>query len=206
MKIVVFGGNEENLGGVLSSGLENCLSLSRRTKPSLDVIDPYSVDVTIERERPEAIIFAAIMYPELKCLGTIKDWEDINALLDTKIKGCYIVLNAAINYGVKHFIVMAGSAVSKDPQLCHFTIVNSALWGMIQFATQHTFLDAYYLEMGVVLPSRIGEQYLGALSLEQQIGVRAAAITPCAIVQSVKSIFAGHYSRGARVVLNKGGV
>jgi hypothetical protein len=206
MKTLILGGNNTSLGGILASGLDDCAALSRRTHPSVDITDPLSVEAIIRDQQPESIIFAAMTQVEPRCLGVVEDWEELNRFLDTKIKGGYITLNAAVKYEVKRLIMLAGSAVSSDPRLSHFTVVNGALQGMVQFADQHTSLEVYYVEMGIVLPSRAGEAYLESLSPEQREMACASAIPPQDVLTGVQDILAGKYPKGTRVILNKGNV
>lgn len=205
-KTVIIGGNSENLGAILADRLRECVCLSRRTQPSIDALDPNTVYTAFEREKPETVICAATVYPDPidKQLGSIDDWEDINQLIDVKIKGAYITLNAAVRYGVKNFIFMAGSEVSGDPHFCYFTVANGALWGMTRFANRHTDVNVYYLELGVVLPSRTGERYLSSLACEQKKPARLAAISPSDVVNCVQDIIDEKYPRGMRIVLNNG--
>ncbi len=206
MKTIILGGNKENLGGALADGLGDCLALSRRTQPSIDVLHPHSIEGLIQREKPETLIFTAMAYPDQspKPLGDIENWEEMNRFFDTKVKGCFITINLAVRHRVRRFVVIAGSHLSGDSRLCHFATVNNALWGLVQFVTKHTSLDAYYLEMGVVLPSKIGARYLESLAPEEREGVCSGAIAPQDLVRCVKNILADHYPRGTRVVLNKG--
>jgi hypothetical protein len=207
-KILILGGNSNNLGGETSKVIDGCALYSRSTQPALDLLDFHQVNRVFEYEKPEVAIYMAAIFPDLtgKKLGAIDNWHEIDDLLDIKIKGGYIALNAAVRWGVKTFIFMAGSALSSDSRFCHFTVVNGALWSLVQFATLHALIDAYYLEMGMVLPSNMGKLHLSQTAQEEALEAQRASISPRDVSSSIDKIILGQYPRGSRVVINKGDI
>jgi hypothetical protein len=207
-KILVLGGNSNNLGDAIAKTIDDCALYSRRTQPALDLLYYHQVNEVIKNEKPEAIVHMAAIFPELidKKLGTIDNWHEIDALLDVKIKGGYIAMDAAVRWGVKTFIFMAGSALSSDSRFCHFTVANGALWSLVQFATLHTPIDAYYLEMGMVLPSNMGKLHLSQTAQGEALEAQRASISPRDVSGSIEKIILGQYPRGSRIVINKGNI
>ena len=205
--VLVFGGSPGSVGAYIAARLPGCVRLSRSTVPGVDVLSSESVQEAIERERPHTIISAAMVYPDPveKELGSITGWGSIHLLLDTKIQGAYHIVDAAVSLSVKRVILLAGTAISKDPRLCHFTIVNGALWSLACFANEHTSLDVYYLEMGLISPGRTCNHYLKSLNEHDRGSAIASAITPDDVVAKIRDIVNGTCPRG-RIVLNKDNV
>lgn len=207
-KILILGGNSNNLGGAIERAIGDCSLYSRSTRPALDLFDAKQVNRVFERERPEVVVHMGAVFPNLKDkkLGTIQDWDEINSLLDAKIKGGYISLDAAVRWKAKIFIFMAGAALSGDSRFCHFTVANGALWSLVRFATRHTSIDAYYLEMGMILPSNMGKRHLEEMAPEDKLEARRTSISPENVADSLAMIIGGKYPRGSRVVINKGNI
>jgi hypothetical protein len=209
--ILVLGGGQESVGAYIAYRLSDCTTLSRSTIPSIDVLDPDLVREIVKRECPRTIIFAPVTYqdqtgqdPRVEKLGSIVEWQSIYLILDTKIRGAYHTVDIAVALGVENVIFLAGAEVSGDPQFCHFTIMNGALWGLTRFASRHTPLNVYYLEMGFVFPSRAAKHYVGDLDDDEaRKKVVETSITPDDVVRCIEDIVAGKYPRGSRIVLNK---
>ncbi len=167
-----------------------------------DVRNPNAVHRAVEEVRPDAIILGASLFPTPKSLGEIVDWEFIGSILTAKTLGMLAVLDAAVRCGTKTVIILGGSSVSSNPGMSHFTVANGALWSAVQFAARHTTLRAYYLELGVVLPSTTGEQYIATLPEDQRDTARHSAITPQMVAEKVSELIEGSMPSGTRVVLN----
>jgi hypothetical protein len=101
---------------------------------------------------------------------------------------------------------MAGAALSGDPRFCYFTVANGALWSLVSFATRHTPINAYYLEMGMVLPSNMGKRHLNEMAPEDRLEARKMSISPENVADSFAMIIRGKYPRGSRVVINNGDI
>lgn len=187
MRILVLGSSQESWLGVALQASDAEISFGSRST-GCDVRNAKQVEHMVEGFRPNAIVLAASTFPEPATIGNITDWATTSALLAAKTVGMLASLDAAVRYGVNSIIVLGGAAVSGHSGMAHFTVANGALWSAVQFVTRHTTLRAYYLELGVVLPSPVGEQYLSTLSTEQQEAVRKLAISPAIVAAKIHDL------------------
>ena len=204
MKTLIIGGKKGNIGGFIGNNLfGETKTVCRNSQESLDIGDRRQVAEIIKRYRPDNIIVAAGFYPKTEKLGSIKDWKGVYECLQTKIIGALNVINFAVKYKVKKLIIIGGSEISSDPKFCHFTIANGALWSAVNFAAKHTKTKTYYLELGVVLTSPMGNKYTKNLSKKDKNKIFSASVKMQDVLDEVVKIIKNEHKNGERIKVNK---
>lgn len=201
MKTLIIGGG--SIGYKLAELLQGEVRVVSRSN-GCDIARPNQVQEAVSGFEPDTVVVSAGSYPELAEIGQIKDWREIANLIVAKTLGAMVVLDAAVKCGVKKIIVLGGSEVSGDPRFVHFTVGNGGLWAACQFASLHTRLEVYYLELGVVSGSEMGEAYVTSLTVEKQAKVREMAVSYEDIANEIARIQGGEIPAGSRVQINRG--
>ena len=210
MKILIIGGSGEGSIGfaikpLLSTNVVDCVSRHYSTVDGkyCDVQNPNEVEVIIKEVKPDVIIFAVGKYL-LTNFENNFSWPIISELVSSRILGGMIVSETALRHEVKKIIFLGGTMIGTDSRMIHYKPLNAALWNLVQCLTIHTMIDAFYLELGLVYPSKIGVDYVADLLPEDKIKCLNTAVSPKDIVRAIEQILFGEIPRGSKLIVNRG--
>lgn len=194
--------NETSIGTLIGNSLREqghevwLTSRSGRYGISCDVCRPEQIDRLLSEKQPQAIIHLAGVWGDPKPLGKIKDWASVEKHVLARSLGGMILLDGAIKYKVPMVIFIAGKIKTALPNFSQFVVGNSALWSLCQFATNHTDLDTYYVELGVIKESTMAKRYL------QSSFSSAVAMTSIQSVQTtINEILNRSHPRGSLITV-----
>ncbi len=200
MKILVIGvSSQTSVGYLLAQHLKDhefiFASRSGKLGEACDVTNNEAVAALIFRIKPDVVIHAAGFYRE-ETLGNIQDWQAASSNVLAKAFGALVVLNEAVKNAVPIVIFFGGKMEHADPLFAPFVVGNGAMLVAVRFAAEHSSVQAYYLEMGLIIGSSMGKLIQG-----RGQGVHDEEVHIETLAQVVQGIISGSYANGSQIVL-----
>ena len=145
--------------------------------------------------KPDVLIHAAGFYRK-ETFGNIQDWQAASSDVSAKAFGALVVLNEAVKNAVRIVMFFGGKMEHADPLFAPFVVGNGAMLAAVRFAAEYSSVQAYYLEMGLIIGSSMGKLIQG-----RGQGAHDEEVRTETVAQVVQGIISGSYANGSQIAL-----